>query len=95
MNQTINNVARHTKRLLERSARRSRPSYPVSTIDGQFIERKECGLNKALPVKDSHRLVLDKEFVFKRVINRPSRSKYTPHVGVKESVRKDAMALVC
>lgn len=95
MNQHIKNPARHSKRSAERRARRQRPDYPASTIDGQFIERKECGLNKGILIYDKPRRVLNNEFVFARGISRPPRSKYTPHVGVKESIRKDAMALVC
>jgi len=95
MNQTIKNPARHAKRSLERSTRRDRPSYPASSTEGVRIERKECGRNNGVFVYSKARLVLKEEFIFERGISRPSRSKYTPHIGVKESIRKDAMALVC
>jgi len=83
MNQTINNFARHTKRLLERSTRRSRPDYPALPA-GMFtrVIRKEVGTTRHFFNEKSEHLV--GRFIFIRPRARISRSKYTPHVGNKE-----------
>ena len=93
MNSSIKNPFRHTKRSLERSTRRDRPNYPAIGETGQMlVDRNECGETRYRPPVDrktwiSPTLTLLRKFVFKRGINAPSRSKYIPHFGYKQSVK--------
>lgn len=90
MNTLIKNPSALAKRTAERRTRRSRPNYP-SITSGQRVRvnRDECGHNTefhtALIRSKGHSpVILSGQFVFARPANKPSRSKYAPHVGKKQ-----------
>ncbi len=97
MSNHIKNAFAHAKKAVRRQDRRVRPSYPdIQPGIGKLLKRSECGRNQEMifgPVKDGHSpRVLFGQFIFLRQINRPTRSKYEPHIGIKQAARLSRVA---
>jgi hypothetical protein len=74
---------------LWRATRRKRYVYPKSIVPGNHadLERPECGRNVAIKTPETiknGRRVTEGTFIYCREIPKPSRSKYSPHLGKKE-----------